>query len=121
MNRNILKALVIGIDAATFDLILPWIKEGKLPTFKKLIENGAWCPLDTVPNLNSAAAWPSFATGKHPANHGIICFYEHKENSYDIRLVNGSDIDGKTFWEILSEAGKRVGIINVPMTYPAKK
>ena len=121
MHKRPPKILVVGIDAATFDLILPWIKEGKLPIFKELIEKGSWCPLDTVPNLNSAAAWPSFATGKHPANHGIICFYEHKKNSYDIRLLNGSDIDGKTFWEILSEAGKRVGIINVPMTYPAKK
>lgn len=34
------KVLVIGLDGATWDLIKPWAEEGKLPTFKKLMEGG---------------------------------------------------------------------------------
>ena len=33
-----LRVVVIGIDGATWNLIKPWAEEGKLPTFKKFIE-----------------------------------------------------------------------------------
>ena len=35
------KVIVIGLDGATFDLILPWLCEGELPNFKELINKGA--------------------------------------------------------------------------------
>ena len=121
MSQLSCKTLIIGIDAATFDLILPWVHQGKLPVFGRLLQQSSYGCLGTVPNLSSGSAWPSFMTGKKPANHGIIHFYEHQKGSYDIRYLNGSDIDGKSFWQLLSESGKRVGVINVPMTYPTRQ
>ncbi len=115
------KALVIGIDSATFDLILPWLDQGKLPVLRSLLQKSSYAHLSTVPNLSSASAWPSFMTGRNPANHGIIHFFEHQKGSYDVRYLNGSDINGESFWELLSESGKRVGVINVPMTYPTRQ
>ena len=35
------RMVVVGWDGATFDLIGPWIAEGKLPTFARLL--GRWC------------------------------------------------------------------------------
>ncbi|MBI3008507.1 MAG: alkaline phosphatase family protein, partial [Candidatus Omnitrophica bacterium] len=40
---------------------------------------------------------------------------------YDIRYLNGGDSKSATIWSLLSRNGKKVGVVNVPMTYPAKE
>lgn len=115
------KVFVFGLDGATFDLILPWAKQGKLPYFRRLLAEGSWGELESAPNMRSPAAWTSFMTGKNPGKHGLFEFYEPIPNTYDVRFVQGGMRRGKSLWAILSEWGKRVGVINVPMTYPAEK
>ena len=112
---------VIGLDGATFRLILPWIKQGKLPTLKRMMEKGAWGELESTIHPLSPQAWASFMTGKNPGKYGIFEFVEHKPDSYDLRYVNGGFVRGEKTWELLSDAGKRVCIINVPFTYPPQK
>jgi predicted AlkP superfamily phosphohydrolase/phosphomutase len=113
------KLLVLGLDAATFDLIDPWVAEGKLPHLQALMAGGSRAPLLSVPNLNSIPAWTSFMTGKNPGKHGLYWFYERQPGSYAYRYLNGSDIQGRRFWDYMSDSGLRVGVVNVPMTYPA--
>ncbi len=66
------KLLVIGLDGATLDLIQPWVKAGKLPTFARLLNNGTHGRLRTAPNTDTAPAWTMFATGLNPATHGLF-------------------------------------------------
>jgi predicted AlkP superfamily phosphohydrolase/phosphomutase len=113
------RLLIIGLDGATFDLIKLWVGQGLLPTLGRLLEHGSHSMLDSVPNMNSAPAWTSFATGKNPGKHGIYYFDERIAGTYTKRYLNGSFRQGAPFWRILSDAGFRVGIINVPMTFPA--
>jgi predicted AlkP superfamily phosphohydrolase/phosphomutase len=115
------KVVVIGLDGATLSLILPWAQEGKLPTFRRILENGVHGTLESVPNQRSAAAWTSFMTGKNPGKHGIFEFYEQIQQSHSLRFINGSARMSKSLWRILSEEGRDVGVINVPMTYPAEQ
>jgi len=109
------------LDGATFKVITPWVKEGKLPTLAKIMEKGAWGELESTIHPLSPQAWASFMTGKNPGKHGIFEFVEHKPHSYDLRYVNGASVQGKKLWDILSDAGKRVCVINVPFTYPPNK
>jgi len=109
---------VIGLDGATFRLILPWVQEGKLPNFKKIMETGVWGGLESTLHPLSPQAWASFMTGKNPGKHGIFEFAAHRPNSYDLRYVNGGSVQGRKLWEILSEGGRRVCVMNVPFTYP---
>jgi predicted AlkP superfamily phosphohydrolase/phosphomutase len=112
------KVFVLGLDGATFNLINPWMEEGKLPHMAQLVKEGASGTLtSTIPD-HSAAAWSSFITGKNPGKHGLFHFSEHLPNSYKVRFVNASTRDGPSLWRIISDAGKKVGILNVPMTYP---
>lgn len=110
--------LVLGLDAATFDLIEPWVKEGRLPSFQRLMETGAWGRLEsTIPPV-TAVAWNTFATGKNPGKHGVFDFVRREADGYSIRVVSGGSRRTTPFWSLLDRYGLRVGVINMPMTYP---
>jgi predicted AlkP superfamily phosphohydrolase/phosphomutase len=112
------KVFVVGFDGATFDLIHPWAANGKLPTFKRLMDGGAWSELrSTVPPV-TASAWSSFMTGKNPAAHGLFDFMQRRQGSYDLVPVSTRDRDGKAVWDLIGESGKRVIVMNVPVTWP---
>src|SRR4030042_3248024 len=112
------KLFVIGLDAATLDIITPLMKEGLLPTFQTLCEKGAWGELTSTLHPLSPPAWTSFITGKNPGKHGIYDFVVHKPNSYELEYTYGGMRKGLSIWKLLSIAGKRVVVLNVPMTFP---
>jgi len=113
------KLVILGLDGATFDLILPWIEKGWLPNIDRIISEGSWGYLKSTIPHNSAVAWTSFITGKNPGNHGIYDFYYRTAKNYDINFIDFNCIRGKAFWDVIGEAGGKVGVINVPVTYPA--
>jgi predicted AlkP superfamily phosphohydrolase/phosphomutase len=114
------RLLAVGLDGATLDLIVPWTQEGNLPILNSLMQSGTWGPLRSVPNANSAPAWSSFATGMNPGKHGIFYFTDRVPGTYQRRPIHAGFRTGTTFWSQLSQAGHRVGIINMPLTYPAE-
>jgi predicted AlkP superfamily phosphohydrolase/phosphomutase len=115
------KVVVIGMDGGTLDLILPWIAENRLPNLASLIKKGTKAYLkSTIPPM-TPPAWASFFTGKNPGKHGVFDFIELKQGSYDFRFTNGGSVQTKSLWGLLSGAQKKVGVINVPMTYPPEK
>ena len=115
-----MKVFILGLDGASLDLLLPWIDSGRLPGFARLVDRGSYGVLESVPNQRSAAAWTSFQTGTNPGKHGILEFYDRVPGTYDIRFVNARTRDGQSFFRMASDAGKRIPVINVPMSYPAE-
>jgi predicted AlkP superfamily phosphohydrolase/phosphomutase len=115
------RVFVIGLDAATFTLIDPWIEEGYLPNLGSIVKEGARGVLRSSVPYVSSTAWASFITGKNPGRHGIMDFATRESRGYDIRLLNASDIGGSTLWTLLSEGEKRVAVINCPVTYPPQR
>lgn len=114
------KVLVIGLDAACLDIILPWVTQEHLPHLKKLLNNGFYSKLrSTIPPW-TAPAWVSLITGKNPGKHGIFDFFKRKDN-HELELVSSFDNKAKAIWDYLSEAGKSTIAINVPITHPARK
>ena len=115
------KLLTIGLDGATFRVIKPLVQEGRLPNLERLLRGGVHGILQSTPDTNSPCAWSTFITGKNAGRHGIFGFFENMPNSYRVRFLNGSFRSGKSLWKILSENGKRVGVINVPFSYPVEE
>ncbi|MDX1414358.1 MAG: alkaline phosphatase family protein [Candidatus Promineifilaceae bacterium] len=111
-----MKLLIVGFDGATFNLIRPWAEEGHLPNLASMMANGTNGDLlSTLPPVTSPA-WPTFMTGCNPGKHGVFDFIQpHGEN---FTLVNATRIRQPTIWQRLSDAGHRVGVMNVPVTYP---
>ncbi len=114
------KVFVVGLDGGTLDLIRPWVREGHLPTFKRLLEEGisndltVELPPGTVPN------WPSFMTGKNAGKHGVVYWFARERDRWKWSVINSRFIKEKTIWEIASSKGKKFISINVPLTYPPK-
>lgn len=115
------KVMVIGLDGATFELIDPWVKEGKLPNLKRFMEEGTRGVLRSVIHPFSPQAWGSFMTGVNPGKHGVFGFKEQIKGTYDLQFVNNKSIKAKTLWKLLSEQGKKVVVVNIPMTYPPEE
>ncbi len=113
-----MRVLVVGLDGATFDLIRPWAAAGHLPALARLMQEGVHGELrSTMPPVTSPA-WPSFMTGMNPGRHGVFDFIRSRPGGFD--MVNASHIAAKTLWQLLSEAGRRVGVVAVPVTYPPR-
>src|SRR5262249_35559257 len=67
---------VVGLDAATFDLVKPFADAGHMPTLARLMASGVRAPLrSTLPAL-TPPGWTSAATGRNPGKHNIFNFYK---------------------------------------------
>lgn len=115
------KVFIIGLDGASWNVIFPMIEEGKLPNFRYLMKGGTYGVLRSTIQPSSEQAWPALMSGKNNGKHGIFGFYQRKPGTYRFAFVNFKNIKAKTLWKILSERGKHVAVINVPMTYPPEE
>ena len=115
------RVLVVGLDGATFEIIRPMVKAGKLPNFARLIREGSFGPLESSMPPITPAAWTSFATGKDPSKHGLYDFQLHEGDPEKKKQVNSTFVKAKALWKILTEAGKRSIVIDVPLTYPPEE
>jgi predicted AlkP superfamily phosphohydrolase/phosphomutase len=119
------RILIVGLDGATWDVLEPFMADGDLPNLSRIREQGGWGELrSTLPPL-SAPAWSTFLTGKSPARHGVFHFVDWLDDTGDglgagAGLVDGSSIESPTLWDVAAHHDRRVGVINVPMTYPPR-
>lgn len=120
MSRSDKKAILLGLDGATFDVLLPRVASGQMPNLSELLQEGTWGELrSTIPPF-SAQAWVSLNTGKNQARHGVLDFWEPSADHVRRNFVSSRLIRGETLWEIAGRHGLRAGVVNVPVTYPPK-
>ncbi|MDW7679000.1 MAG: alkaline phosphatase family protein [bacterium] len=109
-NSAIRRIVVVGLDGATWDIIDPMIKQGLLPNFQKIIQQGVRGNLRSLKLTTSPRVWTSIATGKTEEKHGI---YNFRNNIGDLKT--------KRIWNIFAEAGERVSIFYWYLTWPPQE
>jgi predicted AlkP superfamily phosphohydrolase/phosphomutase len=95
--------------------------EGRLPNLTRLRDAGAYLRCASVEPPVTYPAWTTCVTGVNPGRHGIFDFTEMTRGVYGLRFVNGTDRRSPALWNILSAAGKLVGVLGVPGTYPPEE
>lgn len=115
------KICIIGIDGATFDLIMPFMEAGHLPNIRRIISKGAHGLLKSSIPENSAPAWTSIVTGKNPGKHRVFGFTSPGEDIAEIRITNSSSKGASSIWDTFNRNGLRACVINVPLTYPPEE
>lgn len=104
--------LLIGLDAADWQLVDAWASAGLLPTLQRLRTEGSTSRLEAPLGLGDDAAWMSFATGVGPGRHGR--FYHHRwEGSALVPHPRDAGFPAP-FWERLADQGLTVAAIDVP-------
>jgi predicted AlkP superfamily phosphohydrolase/phosphomutase len=111
------RVLFIGADALDKDTVLAWAKDGTLPTFQRLLRDGAWGITESPPGLYVGAIWPSFWTSVGPDRHARYCYEQLRPGTYEKRRIHPTDTRAPAFWNAIGEAGKRVAVIDVPKTH----
>lgn len=114
-----MRTIIFGADGLTFRILQPLIERGELPNFARLQREGVASDLISTAHPSTPPAWASITTGLKPAKHGIFDFWEFDMTASQpvARSVTHRKA-GKAVWNILSEYGKRVIVLNVPFTYP---
>ncbi len=116
--RPLRPVLVLALDGATFDVIEPLVRAGRLPHLAEWMRRGRHAPLPSTTPPVTFPAWSSFMTGLEPGDHGIFDFTQKVPGAYRIRFVNASDRAMPTIFDRASEAGGRVLVLGMPATYP---
>lgn len=111
------RVLFIGIDSADGELIRTWAAADVLPTFRALFER-ATCGVTLIPpGLFVGSVWPSLSTGVSPARHGHFWFRQLRSGTYQVFRHRPHEIRARMLWDALSQAGRRVAVIDVPETH----
>src|SRR5438094_3673795 len=108
------RQLLIGLDAMEWDLVLRWTKQGKLPIFRRLMEQGIHAELSTTSEQLPDTVWASLYTGTNPAKFQKYFYVQYDPKRLRLRHVTDDAILKTPFWEFLSQSGRRVGIVDVP-------
>jgi len=112
------KVFVIGLDGGSLHLLSRLAHEGYMPFFASILAEGVSGELRSVFPPSTPSAWSTFLTGKNPGKHGIFEFFTYENSATPLRVVNSLSLRTDTLWSLLSRAEKRIGLVNVPMTYP---
>jgi predicted AlkP superfamily phosphohydrolase/phosphomutase/tetratricopeptide (TPR) repeat protein len=111
------KVLLLGWDAADWQIIWPLINKGKMPAFKKLITNGVYANMSTMDPPFSPMLWTSVATGKTPDKHGILNFIEVNQDN-EIQPVSVKSRKTRAIWNILTHKNKKSNVVGWWPTHP---
>ncbi len=114
------RVVIVGLDGAGWNIINPLLEERALPHIKYLMEKGSYGTLTTIRPTISSVVWTSIATGKSMIKHGVVDWTYLNNNNIEVPYSQ-RERRVKTFWNILSELGWRVGVINWFLSYPPEE
>ncbi len=109
------KVLIIGLDGLDPDFLDRHLD--RLPALRAIRENGASGKLrSTVPPF-SLTAWTSAMSGMNPGRTGLTCFPQDDFSDFG-RPLNSRSVPVPLLWDVAGWNRKKVGVVNVPLTYP---
>ena len=106
--------LVVALDACDPAIARHLATVGRMPSLARLFEQAARCKVRNPRGLFVGSLWMTFATGVRADRHQFHCWDEIDIATYIRRLTAPPGSEQPRFWHALSEAGRRVAIIDVP-------
>ncbi len=115
------KLLFIGVDGASWKMMGRLLEEGSLPTFAKLMREGAHSrAFDTLEGGASPLIWTTIATGRSPEDHGITSFVTEIQPGVRVPVTSSSR-KARAIWELAGARGKSIGVIGYWASWPAEE
>lgn len=136
------RVTLLLLEGASLDIVVPAAAAGRLPHFERLLNEGASLHVATIRPTQPGAVWAAAATGKLPWKNGIrsaatyapfasrdslellpdYCFAHAliRFGFLQQRPHTSHDLTATPLWRILGRQGVSVGIVNWPVTHPAR-
>ncbi len=115
------RVVFIGLDGTPYTFMQRLMAEGRAPNAARLAKQGSLLRMDSIWPWVSSVAWSTMMTGVNPGKHNIFGFIDRDPATYKQFIPTSNYMKARTLWEVLSEAGKRVIVVNVPVTYPPRQ
>ena len=131
---------VVGIDGASLDAVLPLARQGRLPFFARLLEEGVYARPQSLAPVQREALWTTLATGRLPYKHRVVSeeafqagflaegawvtLFPTRFGSYPWRLFSDPTPIDKSFrralavWDVLERLRFLPGVVGWPVTDP---
>jgi predicted AlkP superfamily phosphohydrolase/phosphomutase len=114
------KALIIGIDGGSLDIIDRLVAAGGLPNLSSLIGRGVSARTACTWPAHTAPGWSSFVTASSPGGHGIYQFFDTQDRGYGAAIRQSGDLGRTSIWDWLARQGWTLGLVNIPMSHPPR-
>lgn len=112
------RMLVIGLDCAAPELVFEQWRD-ELPTLRRLMEQGIYGRMESCIPAITVPAWACMMSSHDPGQLGVYGFRNRADHSYHaMTTATSRAITVPRLWDILGAAGKHVGVIGVPQTFP---
>jgi predicted AlkP superfamily phosphohydrolase/phosphomutase len=121
MSAHGQRLLILGLDGATWTVLDPMRRLGLMPNLDALVCRAAHGTLRSVVPPVTSAAWTSMMTGCGPARHGVFDHRYYDTVAGQMKVNHSARVRVPTFWHLLSDAGRSVVSLNVPVTFPPLK
>jgi predicted AlkP superfamily phosphohydrolase/phosphomutase len=109
------RIVFLGICSGDPALIAQWTASGDLPAIAKLLRTSRVGTTTGLPGVFVGAHWPSFITGCHPAKNRVHSWQQIEPGTYrQYRCRAGDQMQRRPFWDYLSDAGRRICVLDVP-------
>ena len=137
------RVVMLLLDGASLDYVLPRAAGGRLPNFTRLLEGGASMNLATLRPTGPDPVWAAAATGMYPAKNGVRSPSEYyvrgdtrpfallPDHCFSHVLVHlgllrrepnsSASLRARPLWSILAAAGITAGVVRWPLTFPAQQ
>jgi len=117
-RASIRKLLIVGWDGAEPTIVAGMLKDGRLPKLASLSEAGFMTSVSSTIPPSSLPAWTSAMTGVNPGRHGLVDFVRLDPGRHSLRLVNASEREVPTLFELAGRLGLSVACLGMPGSWP---
>ncbi len=112
------RLVILGLDGATWSVLDPMRERGLMPNLDALLARSAHGTLRSCIPPVTSAAWTTMMTGCGPARHGVFDHRYYDAAAGRLKVNHARRVRVPTFWHQLSDSGRSVVSLNLPVTYP---
>ena len=114
--NDMARTIVFCVSEMAPDLVERW--KDDLPTLSSLATQGVFAHTRyDVPYYLTPQMWATINTGVTPGTHGLFDYRQRMKDG-QFRETKGGDVLSAPWWRAMMDAGRKVGVVNLPLTYP---
>ena len=121
MNSPAKKAIVMGFDGASMELVKRMADEGHVPNIAKLIKSGVYREMVGVVPTLTPPGWTTLATGAWAGTHKVTDFNIRNYDSYipdSIWGINTDLCEAEYIWNAAERCGKIPILVKQEISWP---